>query len=71
MYLGYSASLAVDGDVSTCSSTKETTDPRWWKLTLDQAELEIKGVSIRLSPELQSVFQELTVFVIGICCITN
>ena len=64
-YLAYSASLAVDGNFSTCSSTKETTDPRWWKLTMGQTQLQIKGVSIRLSPELKDSFQEFTIFVIG------
>ena len=64
-HLGSIASLAVDGNFSTCSSTKETTDPRWWKLTLGQTQLQIKGISIRLSPELQKSFQEFTIFVIG------
>ena len=66
-HLGFIASLAVDGNFSTCSSTKETTDPRWWKLTFGQTQLQIKGVSIRLSPELQKSFQEFTIFVIGKC----
>ena len=59
-HLGFIASLAVDGNFSTCSSTKETTDPRWWKLTLGQTQLQIKGVSIRLSSELQKSFQEFS-----------
>ena len=63
--LDYVASLAVDGNISTCSSTEETTDPRWWKLTLGQSQQQIKGVSVRLSPALDNSFQEFTVFVIG------
>ena len=62
---GYVASLAVDGNVSTCSSTEETSDPRWWKVSMGQTETQIKGVSIMLSPELRDSFQEFTVFVIG------
>ena len=62
---GYSAKMAVDGNVSTCSSTEETADPRWWKLTLGEPQMQIKGISITLSPQLRNSFQEFTVFVIG------
>ncbi len=55
----------MDGNVSTCSSTNETTDPRWWKLALGKTQMQIKGVSIRMSPELNNSFQEFTIFVIG------
>ena len=62
---GYSAKMAVDGNVSTCSSTEETADPRWWKLTIGEPQMQIKGISITLSPQLRNSFQEFTVFVIG------
>ena len=57
--------MAVDGNVSTCSSTEETADPRWWKLTIGEPQMQIKGISITLSPQLRNSFQEFTVFVIG------
>ena len=62
---GHSAKMAVDGNVSTCSSTEETADPRWWKLTIGEPQMQIKGISITLSPQLRNSFQEFTVFVIG------
>jgi len=57
--LNYTPSMAVDGDMDTCSFTEANQDQRWWQTQIRDTVVE--SVAVAISP---GSFQHFTIFVI-------
>lgn len=61
-FFNYTADLAVDGHLETCSFTPQTTDTRWWQVHLG-AKYTVAAVAVTVGT---GVFHKFTVFVVSL-----